>query len=52
MDVIPLDATLIKGSHGRVGTPVEFHPVIISNDSLNKSIHPKDVYNAIWDNLN
>ena len=52
MDVIPLDATLIKGSHGRVGNPAEFHPVIITNNSLNKSIHPRDVYNAIWDNLN
>ncbi len=29
MDVIPLDATLVKGSHGRVNTPEEFHPVLI-----------------------
>jgi len=52
MDVIPLDATLIKGSHGRVGTPAEFHPVIISGKSLNKNISATGVYNAIWDTLN
>jgi predicted AlkP superfamily pyrophosphatase or phosphodiesterase len=51
MDVIPLDATLIKGSHGRVGTPSEFHPVIISGKSLNKNISAPDVYNVIWDSL-
>ena len=52
MDVIPLDATLIKGSHGRVGTPTEFHPVIISGKSLNKNISATEVYNTIWDTLN
>jgi predicted AlkP superfamily pyrophosphatase or phosphodiesterase len=52
MDVIPLDATLIKGSHGRVATPSEFHPVIISGESLNKNISATDVYNVIWDSLN
>jgi len=52
MDVIPLDATLIKGSHGRVGTPIEFHPVIISGKSLNKNISATEVYNTIWDTLN
>jgi predicted AlkP superfamily pyrophosphatase or phosphodiesterase len=52
MDVIPLDATLIKGSHGRVATPSEFHPVIISGESLNKHISATDVYNVIWDSLN
>jgi predicted AlkP superfamily pyrophosphatase or phosphodiesterase len=52
MDVVPLDATLIKGSHGRVGTPTEFHPVIISGKSLNKNISATDVYNVIWDTIN
>jgi len=52
MDVIPLDATLIKGSHGRVGTPTEFHPVIITNNSLQKSIGATEVYNVIWNTLN
>ncbi|MGN6339731.1 MAG: alkaline phosphatase family protein [Ginsengibacter sp.] len=52
MDVIPLDATLIKGSHGRVGTPAEFHPVIITNNSLQKNIGATDVYKVIWNTLN
>lgn len=52
MDVIPLDATLVKGSHGRVGTPSEFHPVMITGKSLNKSISPVDVHDIIWDSLN
>ena len=52
MDVIPLDAKLVKGSHGRVRTPVELHPVIITNNPLNKNISPTDVYQIIWDHLN
>lgn len=52
MDVIPLDATLIKGSHGRVGTSPEFHPVIITKERLEKSISPVDVQSVIWNNLN
>ncbi len=31
MDVIPLDATLVKGSHGRVPEDVEDWPVLIGN---------------------
>jgi len=52
MDVIPLDATLIKGSHGRIGTSAKFHPVIITNNLLNKNIGATEVYNVIWDSLN
>jgi len=52
MDVIPLDATLIKGPHGRVGTSPEFHPVIITKERLEKSILPVDVQSVIWNNLN
>jgi len=52
MDVIPLDATLVKGSHGRVGTPSELHPIIITNNSLSKNIAPTDVYQVIWNSLN
>jgi hypothetical protein len=32
MDVIPLDATLVKGSHGRPTGRVEDGPVIISSE--------------------
>lgn len=52
MDVIPLDATLVKGSHGRVGTPEAFHPVMITGQSQNKNIPAIDVCDIIWDCLN
>ena len=55
MDVIPLDATLIKGSHGSVNTPQEYHPVLITNGTLveDAGINPEDikatdVYHIIW----
>jgi predicted AlkP superfamily pyrophosphatase or phosphodiesterase len=50
MDVIPLDATLAKGSHGRVGTPREYHPVLIA-DGVNKELKATDVYDVIWRTL-
>lgn len=30
LDVIPLDATLVKGSHGAVNVPDTYHPVLIT----------------------
>lgn len=52
MDVIPLDATLIKGSHGRINTPSNFHPVLITDNKLpNKEIQPTEVYDVIWKQL-
>jgi len=51
MDVIPLDAKLVKGSHGRIGTPDELHPVIITGNPLNKNISPTEVYDVIWNSL-
>ncbi len=52
MDVIPLDATLVKGSHGRVGTSTELHSVIITEKTLNRKILPTDIYQIIWEHLN
>jgi predicted AlkP superfamily pyrophosphatase or phosphodiesterase len=53
MDVIPLDATLIKGSHGSVNTPTEFHPILISDSSINQEdINATQVYDVIWKSLN
>jgi hypothetical protein len=52
MDVIPLDATLVKGSHGRTGTPPEFHPVMITSQSQDKNIDPINVRDIIWNCLN
>lgn len=50
-DVIHLDATLVKGSHGRIGTPGELHPVIICGKSLSKDISPIDIYDVIRNHL-
>jgi predicted AlkP superfamily pyrophosphatase or phosphodiesterase len=53
MDVIPLDATLIKGSHGRIGVPQEYCPVIITSQNQQKdkitAVDVFDIINAhIW----
>lgn len=52
MDVIPLDARLVKGSHGKIGTPSEFHPVMITGQSQDKNIAPIKVCGIIWSCLN
>ncbi|WP_234735591.1 alkaline phosphatase family protein [Tellurirhabdus bombi] len=51
MNVIPLDATLLKGAHGRVGTAREHHPVFISNQSDGASLLATEVYGKIWEQL-
>lgn len=53
MDVIPLDATLIKGSHGRTGVEAQYRPVLISHEKINaESIAPTEVFDVIWSALN
>lgn len=48
MDVIPLDATRIKGSHGRINTPVSAHPVLITDQALaKKALAPVEVHDVI-----
>ena len=51
MDVIPLDASLVKGSHGRTGTAKEFHPVFIADGVIQKQLNATDVYGLIWGKL-
>lgn len=52
MDVIPLDATLIKGSHGRIGVLSEFCPVIITDHKLQKNnISAVDVFEIIYEQI-
>lgn len=46
MDVIPLDAKLVKGSHGRVGVEAKYQPVLISD--IDRNIEPTEVFNVIW----
>ncbi len=56
MDVIPLDATLVKGSHGRINEQVEDRPLLASQrtDLLSSqlSIAPTDVMAMILAHLN
>ena len=51
MNVISLDATLVKGSHGRVGTATEHHPVYVSSRNVGKSLSATDVYDKIWETM-
>jgi predicted AlkP superfamily pyrophosphatase or phosphodiesterase len=48
MDVIPLDATLVKGSHGRIGTAKAFHPLLIGEGLEKNEYEATDIYGAIW----
>jgi predicted AlkP superfamily pyrophosphatase or phosphodiesterase len=52
MNVIPLDATLIKGSHGGLIANKSFHPVLITDNGMEKDdIIATDVYDIIWQHL-
>jgi predicted AlkP superfamily pyrophosphatase or phosphodiesterase len=52
MDVIPLDANLVKGSHGRIGVRPEFQPVLITDQELEGSpISANDIFNIILSSL-
>lgn len=52
MDVIPLDATLIKGSHGRLVKESEYQPVLITKSAVNKDrLVASAIYEVIWQHL-
>lgn len=51
MDVIPLDATLIKGSHGRITADAKDHPVLISTQPVKTGVIATDVHNIILQHL-
>lgn len=52
MDVIPLDATLVKGSHGAVVSDKAYHPVLVTDLPSNKQhLQAVDVYDVIWQHL-
>ena len=51
MDVIPLDATLVKGSHGSPFCDNQFYPVFISNQETESEIDPTDVYKLILNSI-
>jgi predicted AlkP superfamily pyrophosphatase or phosphodiesterase len=50
MDVIPLDATLIKGSHGRANIPASYKAVLITDD-VQKDVLATDIFDIIWRSL-
>lgn len=51
MNVIPLDATLIKGSHGRLTEDPAWQPVLITGTPQAASIPATSVYDVIWQQL-
>lgn len=52
LDIVPLDATLIKGSHGSIAIDEKYHPILITNDPLkDREIEAVDVYDIIWNEL-
>lgn len=53
LDVISLNANLIKGSHGSPLVEQQFHPVCIANTPTlpDDAIEPEKIYNLIWRNI-
>ena len=51
MDVIPLDATLVKGSHGSINIEDKFRPVLITSKAIDKVLQAPDIYDVIWNSL-
>lgn len=53
MDIIPLDANLVKGSHGRIPEDQLDHPVLVTNRALPKEgvVEPTAIYDLILDHV-
>jgi predicted AlkP superfamily pyrophosphatase or phosphodiesterase len=51
MDVIPLDASLVKGSHGRVNVPNGEKPILIAKNQPSGEIAPVDVQKFLLEKL-
>ena len=52
MDVIPLDASRIKGSHGTLGISEKFHPILLTSPALNDQNRvATEVFDVIWKSL-
>jgi len=52
MDVISLDATLVKGSHGSPLVPETYYPVCITRKPVGKEkLEAVDIYQVIWNEL-
>ena len=52
MDVIPLDASLVRGSHGSIQVEEKYHAVLITDTPvLKQNVEAIDVYDIIWNHL-
>lgn len=52
LDVISLDANLVKGSHGSPLVPERFHPICLANTPLPASVlEPEKIYDLMWTNI-
>jgi predicted AlkP superfamily pyrophosphatase or phosphodiesterase len=52
MDVIPLDASLVKGSHGGINIGKEYYPILVTDQPLSQAeIQATDVYDVIWQHI-
>jgi predicted AlkP superfamily pyrophosphatase or phosphodiesterase len=52
MDVLSLDPTIVKGSHGSAYVSEEYYPLLISRNTLGKNkIEAPEVYDVIWQHL-
>jgi predicted AlkP superfamily pyrophosphatase or phosphodiesterase len=52
MDVIPLDANLVKGSHGAVNVDDKYFPVLITNNKQESDqLQPTQIYEVIWNTI-
>jgi hypothetical protein len=51
MDVIPLDATLVKGSHGSPFCDETFYPLYIADNQGTDKMEPTEVYSMIWNTV-
>ncbi|MCF3108777.1 alkaline phosphatase family protein [Niabella sp. CC-SYL272] len=52
MDVIPMDASLVKGSHGSPFVKDDYKPVLITkNGTATQQVRATDIYDIIWQHL-
>ncbi len=51
MNVIPLDAKLIKGSHGSPFVSEEYYPILIGKNLKKRAYHSTDIQSIILDKL-
>ena len=47
MDIIPLDATLVKGSHGRIPESKDDWPILVTNDLDKSQYSATEVFDVI-----